>query len=161
MNDYIILAGGCFWGVEELFRKYSGVISTEVGYTGGQSLNPTYNDVKTGITGHAEAIKVTYDKSQVQLNQLLHYFFKLHDPTTLNRQGNDQGTQYRSAIFIRNNEQKEIAKQVIADVEKLGRFKKTITTSLENEAPFYTAEDFHQKYLEKNPNGYTCHYIRD
>ncbi|WP_372654643.1 peptide-methionine (S)-S-oxide reductase MsrA [Halobacteriovorax sp.] len=159
-TDYIILAGGCFWGMEQLFQKFEGVIDTDVGYTGGQLVNPTYNDVKSGMTNHAEALKLTFDKDRTDLGKLLHFFFKIHDPTTVNRQGNDIGTQYRSAIFVRNEEQKEIASKVISEVEKLDRFNGPVVTNLEDEREFYLAEDFHQDYLLHNPTGYTCHFIR-
>ncbi len=161
LNDYIILAGGCFWGVEELFRTLPGVTNTLVGYTGGDLKSPTYNDVKTGETGHAEAIKIDFDKSKTTLEKLLLFFYRMHDPTTLNQQGNDKGTQYRSAIFFRSEEQRAIAKAVISQVEESKKFNRPITTSLEPEAEFYPAEEFHQNYLQKNPQGYTCHFIRD
>lgn len=160
-KNYIILAGGCFWGVEELLRKEDGIIETEVGYSGGLAPNPDYELVKKGESGHAESVKVTYDPSKTSLSKILDFFFKIHDPTTKNRQGNDVGTQYRSAIFYRNDEQKKAAHEAIARVEKSGRFKGTITTSLEKESLFYSAENQHQDYLQKNPGGYTCHYIRD
>lgn len=159
-KDYIILAGGCFWGMEQLFQKFEGVIDTDVGYTGGKLVNPTYNDVKTGETNHAEAIKIVFDLNVTNLEKVLHYFFKVHDPTTVNRQGNDIGTQYRSAIFIRNDEQRKASQKVIAEVEELGRFNGDVKTSIEDEREFYLAEDFHQDYLLKNPMGYTCHFVR-
>jgi len=158
--DYIVLAGGCFWGMEQLFQKFEGVIDTDVGYTGGNLVNPTYRDVKTGETNHAEAIKLTFDTTKTDLAKLLHFFFKIHDPTTVNRQGNDVGTQYRSSIFIRNTEQRTIAESVIKEVEELNRFSAPVETTLEEEREFYLAEDFHQDYLLKNPMGYTCHFIR-
>ncbi|ATH06798.1 peptide-methionine (S)-S-oxide reductase [Halobacteriovorax marinus] len=159
-TDYIILAGGCFWGMEQLFRELEGVESTDVGYTGGKLVNPTYKDVKTGETNHAEAIKITFETSKISIDEILHFFFKIHDPTTVNRQGNDIGSQYRSAIFIRSDEQREAALKVIKEVEGLGRFNGDVVTSLEDEREFYLAEDFHQDYLLKNPMGYTCHFIR-
>lgn len=152
------LAGGCFWGVEELLRKVPGIISTEVGYSGGITANPTYNDVKTGTTGHAEAIRVEYDETKLPYRELLNLFFKLHDPTTLNRQGNDVGTQYRSAIFFQDEEERAEAEATIRD--NSGFWKRPITTSLERFTQFYSAEDYHQDYLQKNPGGYTCHYWR-
>lgn len=160
-SDYVILAGGCFWGVEELFRMREGVTGTLVGYTGGDLDSPTYNDVKLGTTGHAEAIKISFDKSKTTLADLLRFFYKMHDPTTLNRQGNDKGTQYRSVIFYKSEEQKQVAREIIKEVEGSKKFSRPITTSLETEKEFYPAEDYHQKYLEKNPNGYTCHFVRD
>jgi methionine-S-sulfoxide reductase len=156
-----ILAGGCFWGVEELIRVFPGVTDTEVGYTGGTLPNATYNDVKKGNTGHAEGIKITFDPLRTSYEKVLHYFFRLHDPTTLNRQGNDIGTSYRSAIFYLDEEQKAVAEKVIAEVEKSGKWKKPIVTEITKVGPFYSAEDYHQDYLRKNPGGYTCHFLRD
>ena len=156
----ITLAGGCFWGVEELFRNEPGVVKTEVGYTGGHSDNPTYEEVKTGQTGHAEAIEVTYDKNQTNLKNLLHFFFSIHDPTTLNRQGNDIGSQYRSAIYYNNDEEKQIAKEVIEEVKAQNFWQKPIVTELIAFKKFYSAESYHQDYLQKHPNGYTCHFKR-
>lgn len=158
--DYIILAGGCFWGVEELFRKINGVVDTEVGYTGGDIKSPTYRDVTTGKTGHAESIKITYDKRKINLEEIFRYFFRIHDPTTVNRQGNDVGTQYRSAIFIRELHQAELATKIIEETNKLGRFKRPVATTVERESAFYSAEEYHQDYLIKNPGGYSCHYVR-
>lgn len=152
------LAGGCFWGVEELLRKVPGVIKTEVGYTGGQLENPTYYDVKTGETGHAEAIRIEYDSGKLSYEELLNLFFRLHDPTTRNRQGGDIGTQYRSAIFYQNADELKAAEDVIRD--QSGYWKRDITTSLEPFKKFYPAEEDHQDYLQKNPGGYTCHYWR-
>ena len=153
-------AGGCFWGVEELFRNLPGVLSTEVGYTGGKTANPTYQDVKKGDTGHAEAIRVTFDPNTLTCQALLHFFFSIHDPTSSNRQGNDKGSQYRSAIFVNDDQEKALAKTVIEQVEKENFWKKPIVTSLETAQKFYSAEEEHQKYLEKNPGGYTCHWQR-
>lgn len=160
-KDYIILAGGCFWGMEELFRNFNGVIDTQVGYTGGEKPNPTYKDIKTGITGHAESIKITYDTRKTNLTEVLRFFFKIHDPTTPNRQGNDVGTQYRSTVFIRNELQAATVTKVIDEVNSLKRFNKPIVTTVEREKRFYDAEDFHQDYLKKNPGGYSCHFIRE
>ena len=156
-----ILAGGCFWGVEELIRKLPGVTKTIVGYTGGLSKNPTYEDVKKGKSGHAEAIEVEFDPKKISYEQILEYFFRLHDPTTLNRQGNDVGTQYRSAIFYADEDQKKIAEKVRAKVDASGKWKSKVVTEVVAASEFYPAEDFHQDYLQKNPNGYTCHYLRD
>jgi peptide methionine sulfoxide reductase msrA/msrB len=155
------LAGGCFWGVEELIRNLPGVIETTVGYTGGVSDHPSYSDVKTGTTGHAESVEVVFDPRKISYEEILIYFFRLHDPTTLNRQGNDRGTQYRSTIFFHNEEQKKIALQVKEKVQKSGKWKGPIVTEIVPATRFFPAEDYHQKYLEKNPNGYTCHYLRD
>ncbi len=156
-----ILAGGCFWGVEDLIRKLPGVVETQVGYTGGDLKNPTYIHVKTGSTNHAEAVKVTYDPAKITYTALLEFFFKMHDPTTLDRQGNDVGTQYRSAIFYSSPEQKELAEKAIKAQEKIGRWKKPIVTKVVPASTFYDAEDYHQDYLVKNPGGYTCHWVRD
>lgn len=156
-----LLAGGCFWGVEELFRTLPGVLKTCVGYSGGTTTQPTYETVKKGNTGHAEAIQITFDPSKVSYEDLLRYFFRLHDPTTLNRQGGDIGTQYRSAIFYLDDSQREAAERIKSEIEKSGRWKRPITTEITSAGPFYTAEDYHQKYLVKNPGGYTCHFLRD
>jgi peptide methionine sulfoxide reductase msrA/msrB len=156
-----ILAGGCFWGMEELFRKLPGVIETQVGYTGGTLKNPTYEDVKRGSTGHAEAIRITYDPKKIGYEEILEYFFRLHDPTTLNQQGNDRGTQYRSAIFYLDEAQKQAAERVRQKVDRSGKWKKPVVTQIISAEEFYPAEEFHQKYLEKNPGGYTCHYLRE
>lgn len=156
-----ILAGGCFWGVEELIRNLKGVLQTEVGYTGGVTPRPTYNDVKTGTTGHAEAIRIVFDPAQISYEDILKYFFRLHDPTTLNRQGNDRGTQYRSAIFYKSPEQKEVAERVIVEVDRSKKWKNPVVTTVIPASEFYPAEDYHQDYLQKNPGGYTCHFLRD
>jgi methionine-S-sulfoxide reductase len=150
------LAGGCFWGVEELFRQLPGVIDTEVGYTGGKVANATYQNHE----GHAEAIKITYDPSRVKYEELLEFFFKMHDPTTLNRQGNDVGTSYRSAIFVHDDEQRQAAQRVKEKVDKSGAWKRPVVTEIADAKEFWSAEDYHQDYLQKNPGGYTCHYIR-
>ncbi len=156
-----ILAGGCFWGVEELVRQLPGVKDTVVGYTGGIKPNPTYQDITTGRTGHAEAIKVVFDPEKVSYENLLKYFFRLHDPTTLNRQGHDIGTQYRSAIFYKDEKQKTVAAQVKDQVNQSGKWSKPIVTEIVPAGEFYPAEDYHQDYLQKHPGGYTCHYLRD
>ncbi len=155
------LAGGCFWGMEEIIRNIPGVLETRVGYTGGTTKNPTYPDVHAGATGHAEAIEVVYDPSKLTYEQLLGWFFRMHDPTTLNQQGNDIGTSYRSAIFYHDDEQRRIAEKVKADVDRSGKWKRPIVTEIVAAGAFYPAEDYHQKYLEKHPGGYTCHYLRD
>ena len=154
------LAGGCFWGVEELFRTLPGVLKTQVGYTGGTLVNPTYPDVKRGDTGHAEAIEIKFDPKVVSYEDLLEYFFKLHDPTTLNRQGNDVGTAYRSAIFYHGDVQKKIAEMVLKRVNESGKWSRKVMTEIAPAGMFYSAEDYHQNYLKKNPGGYTCHYLR-
>lgn len=158
--DKIILAGGCFWGMEELVKSLPGVISTRVGYTGGHLENPKYEDTHDSKSGHAEAIEIIYDSSVLSTRRLLHFFFQIHDPTTLNRQGNDIGTQYRSAIFYADDAQKNIAEQVIAEVDASGKWPSKVATTLEPLGVFYEGEEYHQDYLEKNPEGYTCHWIR-
>jgi len=154
------LAGGCFWGVEELMRSFPGVVSTRVGYTGGTTVNPVYEDVHTGSTGHAEAIEITFDPAKATFEGILEYFFTLHDPTTLNRQGNDIGTQYRSAIFYHDEAQRQTAEKVKARVDASGFWPRKLTTEIVPAATFYAAEDYHQDYLQKHPGGYTCHYVR-
>jgi methionine-S-sulfoxide reductase len=161
-TEVAVLAGGCFWGVEDILRDVSGVIDTEVGYTGGTLKNPRYEDTHDGRSGHAEAVRVTFDPEILSYEDLLEqWFFRLHDPTTLNRQGNDVGTQYRSAIFPQTREQQEIAERVIARVQASGKWKRPITTSIEPASTWYNAEAYHQDYLRNNPGGYTCHYMRD
>jgi peptide methionine sulfoxide reductase msrA/msrB len=159
-TEVATFAGGCFWGMEEILRKIPGVISTRVGYTGGTTKNPTYKQVCTGLTGHAEAIEITFDPTKTSYEKLLSVFFRMHDPTTLNRQHNDIGTQYRSAIFYNDDEQKKIAEAVKEKFDKSGRFKKPIVTEIIKAGPFYVAEDYHQKYLVHNPGGYNCHYLQ-
>lgn len=156
-----ILAGGCFWGMEEILRKIPGVISTEVGYTGGKNPNPTYEQVCTGLTGHAEAVEIVFDPATLPYDKLLEFFFRMHDPTTPNRQHNDIGTQYRSAIFYTSDEQKETAERVIKELMAARRFKRPIVTQVTKASPFYAAEGYHQDYLVKNPGGYNCHVLRD
>ncbi len=159
MKEIATLAGGCFWGMEDLIRKIPGVLNTEVGYTGGTLKNPGYQDVKRGDTGHAESIQIEFDPSVVSFESLLNFFFRMHDPTTTNRQGNDIGTQYRSAIFYHSDEQREVAqrmKQVASD-----KWGKPAVTEIVPASTFYTAETYHQDYLEKNPDGYTCHWMRN
>jgi methionine-S-sulfoxide reductase len=162
VTEVATLAGGCFWGVEEILREVPGVIDTEVGYTGGWLENPTYDDTHDSKSGHAEAIRVTFDPSVLSYEDLLEkWFFKLHDPTTLNRQGNDVGTQYRSALFPHTPEQKATAEMVKARVEASGKWKQPITTSIEPDSAWYSAEIYHQDYLRKHPGGYSCHFMRD
>lgn len=160
MTKTAILAGGCFWGVEDLFRKLPGVVSTEVGYTGGRTKNATYKDVKTGSTGHAESIRIAYDPAKTSYRALLEFLFQIHDPTTVDRQGNDVGSQYRSAIFYLDEEQKRDAEAVIAAVEASGRWPGKVVTKVEAAGDWWTAEEYHQDYLVKYPDGYTCHFIR-
>ena len=160
-NDYVILAGGCFWGMEDLFRNLDGVVDTQVGYSGGDFDDPTYNDVKSGRTGHAESIRITYNKNETDLDEILRFFFKIHDPTTINRQGNDIGTQYRSTVFVRDEKQASIANKIIDETNETGRYSRPVATTVEREKEFYDAEEYHQDYLKKNPGGYTCHYERD
>lgn len=160
--EVAVLAGGCFWGVEDILRDVPGVIDTEVGYTGGHLENPRYEDTHHSKSGHAESVRVTFDPSILSFEELLErWFFRLHDPTTLNRQGNDVGTQYRSAIFPQTEEQRAIAERVIERVSASGRWKRPITTSIEPASTWYSAEDYHQDYLRKHPGGYTCHYMRE
>jgi peptide methionine sulfoxide reductase msrA/msrB len=160
-NETAILAGGCFWGMEEIIRQIPGVIKTTVGYTGGATANPTYEQVCTGNTGHAESIEVVFDPARLSYEKLLDYFFRMHDPTTLNRQHNDIGTQYRSAIFYTSEAQKQTAERVKTQWDKSGKFSRPITTEITAATKFYSAEEYHQKYLVKNPGGYTCHVLRD
>ncbi|MFZ9596455.1 MAG: bifunctional methionine sulfoxide reductase B/A protein [Bdellovibrionia bacterium] len=155
------LAGGCFWGMEEILRKIPGVVATQVGYTGGDFPKARYEDVKTGKTGHAESVQITFDPKKISYDELLGYFFRMHDPTTLNRQGNDLGTQYRSAIFYYNTAQKQEAEKILAQVNQSGKWKRPIVTQIVPAREFYPAEEYHQKYLLKNPGGYTCHFLRD
>ena len=153
-------AAGCFWGTEEYFRKIPGVIETRVGYTGGIKKS-SYEEVSSGSTGHAESVEINFDSKKISYNQLLTLFFKMHDPTTLNRQGNDQGSQYRSAIFTHSKIQKVEAEQTIAKVKSSGAWKKGITTEITPAGNFYPAEDYHQKYLVKHPGGYDNHFVRN
>jgi len=155
------LAGGCFWGMQDLLRREPGVVGTEVGYTGGEGANPRYEDVKTGRTGHAEAIQVRFDPARTTYARVLEFFFRMHNPTTVNQQGNDVGSQYRSAIFFHSPEQKRVAEEVKAKVDQSGKWKKPIVTEIVPASAFYSAEDYHQDYLVKNPGGYTCHFVRD
>lgn len=160
-RETVVLAGGCFWGMEEIIRNIPGVVETEVGYCGGNLPKATYNDVKKGTTGHAESVRIVFDPSRLTFESLLAWFFRMHDPTTLNRQGNDIGTQYRSAIFFSTDEQRVTAEKVKADIEKSGKWKKPIVTQIVKAGDWSAAEDYHQDYLQKNPNGYTCHWLRD
>ncbi len=159
-TETAILAGGCFWGMEDLIRKLPGVTNTEVGYAGGKTPNPTYNDVKKGKTGHAESIRIEFDPAKLSYRKLLEFFFQIHDPTTLNRQGNDVGTQYRSAIFYLTPEQEVTARTLIRDLEAANPYGGKIVTELVAAGPWTDAEDFHQDYLERYPEGYSCHFVR-
>ena len=151
-----ILAGGCFWGMQDLIRKRDGVISTRVGYSGGDVPNATYRHHGT----HAEAIEIVFDPDRMTFRELLEFFFQVHDPTTRNRQGNDTGTSYRSAIFTTSDEQRQIAEDTIADVNASGLWPGRVVTEVAPAGPFWEAEPEHQDYLERIPNGYTCHFVR-
>jgi peptide-methionine (S)-S-oxide reductase len=155
-QETAILAGGCFWGMQDLLRSYSGVISTRVGYTGGDVSNATYRNHGS----HAEAIEIIFNPAVIGYRKLLEFFFQIHDPTTLNRQGNDIGTSYRSAIFYTTDEQRRIAEDTIADLEVSGIWPGKIVTDVSTAGPFWEAEPEHQDYLERIPHGYTCHFIR-
>lgn len=154
-------AGGCFWGMQEILRAIPGVVSTRVGYTGGTVPNPTYDLVCSGLTGHAESVEITFDPGKLTYEKLLDFFFRMHDPTTLNRQHNDAGTQYRSAIFYHSEEQRETAERVRAAVDKSGKWPNPVATQIVQASRFYEAEQYHQDYLQKHPDGYTCHFLRD
>jgi peptide methionine sulfoxide reductase msrA/msrB len=161
-KEETVLAGGCFWGMENIIRKIPGVLETEVGYTGGTTPKPTYEDVHTGRTGHAEAIRITFDPTKLSYEELLEkWFFRMHNPTTKNQQGNDIGSQYRSAIFVTSLAQRETAERVKKKVDASGKWRAPIVTEIADAGAFTLAEDYHQKYLEKHPGGYTCHYLRD
>ena len=155
-TETAILAGGCFWGVQDLIRKRPGVISTRTGYSGGDTPNATYRNHGS----HAEALEIVFDPSQVSFRDLLEFFFQIHDPSTKNRQGNDVGESYRSAIFYTSDEQKQVALDTIADVDASGLWPAKVVTEVEPAGDFWEAEEEHQDYLEKYPNGYTCHYVR-
>ena len=159
MTELATLAGGCFWGVEELIRKLDGVIDTTVGYTGGTLSNPTYEDVKKGTTGHAESVEITFDPEKISYEQILEFFFRMHDPTQKNRQMNDVGSQYRSAIFVHDETQRETAQRAIAAAQP--RWPKPIVTEIVDATTFWSAEDYHQDYLKRMPWGYNCHYVRE
>jgi peptide methionine sulfoxide reductase msrA/msrB len=159
--DEAIVAGGCFWGLEHLLGRLPGVIATEVGYTGGSKSKPRYEDVKKGNSGHAESVKILFDPKKISYEEILLQFFKMHDPTTLDRQGNDLGSQYRSVIFYKNDEQKRVAERVKKRVDDSKKWGKPVVTQIVEAHEFYRAEDYHQDYLEKNPKGYTCHFVRN
>src|SRR3954466_13398769 len=155
-TEKAILAGGCFWGMQDLLRRYSGVISTRVGYTGGDVANATYRNHGT----HAEAIEIIFDPQKISYRKLLEFFFQIHDPSTLNRQGGDFGASYRSAIFYTSEDQKRVALDTIADVDASGIWPGKVVTEVTAAGPFWEAEPEHQDYLEKYPEGYTCHFVR-
>ena len=156
MSERAVLAGGCFWGMQDLIRRQPGVISTRVGYTGGDVKNATYRNHGT----HAEAIEILFDPAKTSFREILEFFFQIHDPTTPNRQGNDRGTSYRSAIFYTSDEQKRTAEETIRDVNASGLWPGKVVTQVVPAGDFWEAEPEHQDYLENNPNGYTCHYAR-
>jgi peptide-methionine (S)-S-oxide reductase len=155
-EERAVLAGGCFWGAQDLLRRYDGVISTRVGYTGGHVRNATYRN----HGGHAEAVEIIFDPSRISYRKLLEFFFQIHDPSTRNRQGNDVGSSYRSAIFYTSDEQRRIAEDTIADVDESGLWPGKVVTEVVPAAEFWEAEPEHQDYLLRNPDGYSCHFIR-
>jgi methionine-S-sulfoxide reductase len=160
-TEVAVLAAGCFWGVERLFKDLDGVLKTKVGYAGGAMENPTYRQVCSGGTGHAEAVLVEFDPAVVGYADVLRYFFRLHDPTTLNRQHNDVGTQYRSVILVSSPEQHRIAEEIRREEEESGRWSRLVVTEIADLDTFWPAEGYHQDYLDKNPGGYNCHILRD
>jgi peptide methionine sulfoxide reductase msrA/msrB len=160
-RETALLAGGCFWGMEDILRKIPGVLRIDVGYTGGTTANPKYEAVHAGDTGHAEAVRIEFDPQVLSFEALLGTFFRMHDPTTLDRQGNDVGTSYRSAIFVTSEEQRRVAEAVKDKVNRSGKWKKPIVTQIVPAGKFYPAEEEHQDYLVKHPGGYTCHYLRE
>ena len=155
-TETAILAGGCFWGMEDLLRRYPGILSTRVGYTGGDVPNATYRNHGT----HAEGIEIVFDPAVISYRKILEIFFQIHDPTTVNRQGNDMGTSYRSAIFYLSDDQKDMALKTVADVDASGLWPGKVVTEIAAAGPFWEAEPEHQNYLERRPDGYTCHFIR-
>jgi peptide methionine sulfoxide reductase msrA/msrB len=160
-REVATLAGGCFWGMEEILRKIPGVLDTRVGYTGGALANPSYDDVRTGETGHAEAVEIVFDPTKLSYQDILEkWFFRMHDPTTFNRQGNDVGAQYRSAIFYHSDAQRRAAEAVRERIGASGLWSRPIVTEVSPAGPFWLAEDSHQDYLQKHPGGYTCHFMR-
>ena len=159
--ETVYLAGGCYWGLEDLLSEIPGVVDTAVGFSGGHVKNVCYREVTTGTTGHAETVKGVFESDILTFKDLLIFFFKIHDPTTLNQQGNDIGTQYRSAIFVTNNEQILLAEDLIKKIDASGVLKSKITTEVNTFNSFFSAEENHQKYLKKFPDGYSCHFIRD
>ncbi len=159
-SEKATLAGGCFWGMQDLFRRLPGVLQTRVGYSGGTTANATYDAVKTGRTGHAEALEIVFDPAKMTYREILEYFFQIHDPTTPNRQGNDLGSQYRSIIFWHSEDQKATALDTIADVEASGLWPGVVVTEVVAAGDFWEAEPVHQDYLVRYPGGYTCHFPR-
>ncbi|MGO6724670.1 peptide-methionine (S)-S-oxide reductase MsrA [Rhizobium leguminosarum] len=155
-TERAVLAGGCFWGMQDLIRRFPGTVSTRVGYTGGEVRNATYRN----HGNHAEAIEIIFDPAKTSYRELLEFFFQIHDPSTLNRQGNDRGASYRSAIFYTTDEQKRVAEDTIADVDASGLWSGKVVTEVTAASDFWEAEPEHQDYLERIPNGYTCHFIR-
>jgi peptide-methionine (S)-S-oxide reductase len=155
-EERAVLAGGCFWGAQDLLRRFDGVISTRVGYTGGHVRNATYRN----HGGHAEAVEIIFDPARISYRKLLEFFFQIHDPSTRNRQGNDVGSSYRSAIFYTSDEQRRIAEDTIADVDESGLWPGKVVTEVVPAADFWVAEPEHQDYLLRNPDGYSCHFIR-
>lgn len=155
-TETAILAGGCFWGAQHLIRARPGIVSTRVGYSGGDTENATYRNHGT----HAESVEIVFDPERISFRDILEFFFQIHDPSTKNRQGNDVGTSYRSAIFYTSDEQRRVAEDTIADVDASGLWPGTVVTEVTAAGPFWEAEDEHQDYLQMNPNGYNCHYIR-
>jgi peptide-methionine (S)-S-oxide reductase len=155
-EERALLAGGCFWGVQDLFRRYDGVLSTRVGYTGGNTPNATYRN----HGAHAEAVEIIFDPARISYRQILEFYFQIHDPTTRNRQGNDMGPSYRSAIFYTTDEQRRIAEDTIADVDESGLWPGKVVTEVLPSGDFWEAEPEHQDYLLRNPGGYTCHFVR-
>jgi peptide-methionine (S)-S-oxide reductase len=158
-EKHAYLAGGCFWGMEKYLRTLEGVIDTKVGYVGGAKETATYKQITTGTTGHAETVEVIYDANKLSYRELIKFFFRIHDPTTLNRQKNDIGTQYRSSIFTSNEDEKKQIQDIINKLDNAEYFSSKIVTKIEPFESFYLAEDYHQDYLEKNPGGYNCHLI--
>jgi peptide-methionine (S)-S-oxide reductase len=155
-TETAILAGGCFWGVQELLRKRDGVISTRVGYTGGENANATYRN----HPGHAEAVEIVFDPERISYRDILEFFFQIHDPTTKDRQGNDIGSSYRSEVFYTSDEQRQVAEDTIADVDASGIWPGKVVTEVSEAGPFWEAEPEHQDYLQRYPEGYTCHFVR-
>ena len=158
--EVALISGGCFWGMQDQFRNQKGVIYSDVGYTGGKVKNASYEDVHTGLSGHAEAIRILYDSKITSYKNILLYFFRIHDPTTLNQQGNDQGSQYRSAIFYLNEIQKKEAEEIIKRVDRSKKWGAPVKTKLEKASDFYRGEEYHQDYLKKHKGGYSCHFPR-
>jgi peptide-methionine (S)-S-oxide reductase len=155
-EERAVLAGGCFWGVQDLIRRYDGVLSTRVGYSGGINAHATYRS----HPGHAEAVEIIFDPARISYRQILEVFFQIHDPSTRNRQGNDAGSSYRSAIFYTSEEQKRIAEDTIADVDASGLWPGKVVTEVVPASDFWEAEPEHQDYLQRHPGGYTCHFVR-